>query len=45
MPMFITQLFDAAKMICDAVDSKVAPACNIAATGCAKCKGYEDESN
>jgi hypothetical protein len=41
----ITQLFDAAKMINEAVDAGVAPACNIGATGCAKCKGYEDESN
>lgn len=41
----ITQLFDAAKMINKAVDSGIAPACNIGATGCAKCKGYEDESN
>jgi hypothetical protein len=41
----ITQLFDAAKMINEAVDAGIAPACNIGATGCAKCKGYEDESN
>jgi hypothetical protein len=38
----ITQLFDAAQMINDAVDAKTPPACNIAADGCAKCKGYTD---
>lgn len=37
----ITELFDAAKMICDAIKIEVPPICNIHADGCAKCKGLE----
>ena len=39
----ITELFDAAQMICDAVKNKVPPACNIGPQGCAKCKGYTND--
>jgi hypothetical protein len=38
----ITELFDAAKMICDSIRSKTPPACNLSATSCSKCKGYDD---
>jgi hypothetical protein len=38
----ITQLFEAAQMICDAVDKGTPPVCNIKANGCKKCEGYTD---
>ncbi len=39
----IEHLFEAAKNIVAAVDSQTPIACNIAPTGCSKCKGYENE--
>lgn len=41
----ITELFDAAQMIVDAIKNQTPPACNLTPYGCAKCKGYDDESN
>ena len=38
----ITQLFDAAAMIVEAVKNQTPPACNLGQNGCAKCKGYDD---
>jgi hypothetical protein len=39
----ITELFDAAKMICDAVRDRIPPACNLSSTECANCKGYVND--
>lgn len=39
----IEHLFEAAKMIVDAIDNKTPLSCNISPTGCSKCKGYENE--
>jgi hypothetical protein len=39
----IEHLFEAAKLIVDAVDNKTPLSCNISPTGCSKCKGYENE--
>jgi hypothetical protein len=38
----ITELFEAAEMIVKAVRDKTPIACNISATGCSKCRGYDD---
>jgi len=39
----ITELFDAAKMICDAVRDRIPPVCNLSSTECANCKGYVND--
>ncbi len=39
----ITELFDAAKMICDAVRDKKPPVCNLSSDECANCKGYVND--
>jgi hypothetical protein len=39
----ITELFDAAAMICEALKSKVPPVCNLSTTECKKCKGYTND--
>lgn len=39
----ITELFDAAKMICDAIRDKMPPVCNLSSTECANCKGYTND--
>jgi hypothetical protein len=39
----ITELFDAAKMICDAVRDKKPPVCNLSSDKCANCKGYVND--
>ena len=39
----ITELFDAAKMICDAIRDKVPPVCNLSPTECSNCKGYTND--
>lgn len=38
----ITHLFEAAQKIVNAVNAGTPPACNIAAGGCGKCKGYDN---
>jgi hypothetical protein len=38
----ISHLFEAAEMICNAVRDKIPPSCNIGATGCGKCRGYNE---
>jgi hypothetical protein len=38
----ISHLFEAAKMIVDAVNNKKPPACNIGIDGCARCKHYDN---
>ena len=39
----ITELFDAAKMICDAVRDKKPPVCNLSSDECSNCKGYVND--
>lgn len=39
----ISHLFDAAKMIVEAVDAKTPPPCNITSMGCPRCKGYDND--
>jgi hypothetical protein len=39
----ITELFDAAEMICNAVRDRIPPACNLSSTGCSNCKGYTND--
>lgn len=41
----ITELFDAAKKIVNAVDAGTPPECNISHDNCSRCKGYKNESN
>jgi len=39
----ITELFDAAEMICNAVRDRIPPACNLSSTECSNCKGYTND--
>jgi hypothetical protein len=39
----ITELFDAAEMICNAVKDKIPPVCNLSSTECSNCKGYSND--
>lgn len=39
----ITELFDAAEMICNAVRDRIPPVCNLSSTECSNCKGYVND--
>lgn len=39
----ITELFDAAEMICNAIRDRIPPSCNLSSTECSNCKGYTND--